>query len=118
MSARILCISNVRRRRTSSSAAGRGAALRRGAGGAVPPLVGWAAVTGSLTMPAFFLFAIVFFWTPPHFWALSLARRQEYARAAIPMLPVVYGDPAARWHIFLYSIQLVALTLLLPGIGL
>jgi len=89
-----------------------------GGAGAIPPLVGWAAATGSLTMPALFLFAIVFFWTPPHFWALSLTRRQEYARAAIPMLPVVYGDPAARWHIFLYSIQLVALTLLLPGIGL
>jgi protoheme IX farnesyltransferase len=89
-----------------------------GGAGAIPPLVGWAAATGSLTMPALFLFAIVFFWTPPHFWALSLTRRQEYARAGIPMLPVVYGDPAARWHIFLYSIQLVALTLLLPGIGL
>lgn len=89
-----------------------------GGAGAIPPLVGWAAATGSLTMPALFLFAIVFFWTPPHFWALSLTRRQEYARAAIPMLPVVYGDQAARWHIFLYSIQLVALTLLLPGIGL
>jgi len=89
-----------------------------GGAGAIPPLVGWAASTGSLTMPALFLFAIVFFWTPPHFWALSLTRRQEYARAAIPMLPVVYGDLAARRHIFLYSIQLVALTLLLPGIGL
>jgi protoheme IX farnesyltransferase len=89
-----------------------------GGAGAIPPLVGWAAVAGSLTMPALFLFAIVFFWTPPHFWALSLTRHQEYARAEIPMLPVVYGDPAARWHIFLYSIQLVALTLLLPGIGL
>lgn len=89
-----------------------------GGAGAIPPLVGWAAATGSLSMPALFLFAIVFFWTPPHFWALSLTRRQEYARAEIPMLPVVYGDSAARWHIFLYSIQLVALTLLLPGIGL
>ncbi|MBM2842246.1 MAG: ctaB, partial [Anaerolineales bacterium] len=89
-----------------------------GGAGAIPPLVGWAAATGSLTMPALFLFAIVFFWTPPHFWALSLTRRQEYARAAIPMLPVVYGDLAARRHIFLYSIQLVALTMLLPGIGL
>jgi protoheme IX farnesyltransferase len=89
-----------------------------GAAGAIPPLVGWAAATGSLTPPALFLFAIVFFWTPPHFWALSLTRRSEYARAEIPMLPVVYGEPAARWHIFLYSLQLVALTLLLPGIGL
>jgi protoheme IX farnesyltransferase len=89
-----------------------------GGAGAIPPLVGWAAATGSLTPPALFLFAIVFFWTPPHFWALSLTRGNEYARAEIPMLPVVYGEPAARWHIFLYSIQLVALTLLLPGIGL
>ncbi len=89
-----------------------------GGAGAVPPLVGWAAATGSLAMPAFFLFAIVFFWTPPHFWALAMTRRRDYARADIPMLPVVYGDSAARWSIFLYSIQLVALSLLLPGIGM
>src|SRR3990172_384982 len=89
-----------------------------GGAGAIPPLVGWAAATGSLAMPAFFLFAIVFFWTPPHFWALALTRRGEYARAGVPMFPVVYGDPAARWTIFLYSVQLVALTLLLPGLGM
>jgi len=89
-----------------------------GGAGAIPPLVGWAAANGSLAVPALFLFAIIFFWTPPHFWALALTRRHEYAAADIPMLPVVYGDSAARWHIFLYSIQLVALTLLLPGIGL
>jgi protoheme IX farnesyltransferase len=89
-----------------------------GGAGAIPPLVGWAAATGTLTPPAFFLFAIVFFWTPPHFWALSLTRRGEYAEARIPMLPVVYGEPAARTHILLYSIQLVALTLLLPGLGM
>ena len=89
-----------------------------GGAGAIPPLVGWAAATGSLAMPAFFLFAIVFFWTPPHFWALAMTRRRDYARAQVPMLPVVYGDSAARWAIFLYSVQLVALTLLLPGIGI
>jgi len=89
-----------------------------GGAGAIPPLVGWAAATGSLVMPALFLFAIVFFWTPPHFWALALTRRQDYARTDVPMFPVVYGDPAARWAIFLYSLQLVALTLLLPGIGM
>jgi protoheme IX farnesyltransferase len=89
-----------------------------GGAGAIPPLVGWAAATGSLSMPALFLFAIVFFWTPPHFWALALTRRSDYARGNVPMLPVVYGDTAARWAIFLYSIQLVALTLLLPGVGI
>jgi len=89
-----------------------------GGAGAIPPLVGWAAATGSLAMPAFFLFAIVFFWTPPHFWALALTRQGDYARAGVPMFPVVYGDPATRWAIFLYSVQLVALTLLLPGIGM
>jgi protoheme IX farnesyltransferase len=89
-----------------------------GGAGAIPPLVGWAAVAGSLAMPALFLFAIIFFWTPPHFWALALTRQKDYARTDVPMLPVVYGDPATRWAIFLYSIQLVALTLLLPSIGI
>lgn len=85
-----------------------------GGAGAIPPLVGWAAVTASLSMPAFFLFALVFFWTPPHFWALALLKERDYARAGIPMLPVVYGDSVTRGQIFLYSIQLVVLTLLLP----
>ena len=82
-----------------------------GAAGAVPPLVGWAAVTGSLDLPAFYLFAIVFFWTPPHFWALALLIRRDYARANIPMLPVVKGVKETTWNIFLYSVLLVALTL-------
>jgi protoheme IX farnesyltransferase len=85
-----------------------------GGAGAVPTLVGWAAGTGELSMSALFLFAVVFFWTPPHFWALALLKRRDYARAGVPMLPVVYGEKETRRHILLYSIQLVALTLLLP----
>ncbi len=88
-----------------------------GGAGAIPPLVGWAATTGSLSMGAFFLFAVIFFWTPPHFWALALLRRKDYARAGIPMLPAVESERASAWQILLYSIQLVALTLLLPLAG-
>jgi protoheme IX farnesyltransferase len=87
-----------------------------GGAGAIPPLVGWAAATNSLNVGAFFLFALVFFWTPPHFWALALVRRKDYARAGVPMLPVVYGDAHARWQIMLYTVQLVALTLLMPAV--
>jgi protoheme IX farnesyltransferase len=82
-----------------------------GAAGAVPPLVGWAAVTGGLSLDAFLLFAIVFFWTPPHFWALSLLMKDEYARAGVPMLPVVRGEAATRRSILLYTLLLVAVTL-------
>jgi len=89
-----------------------------GGAGAIPPLVGWAAVTGSLNIPSLFLFAIVFMWTPPHFWALALVRRKDYARAGVPMLPVVRGERETRWQIFLYTIELVVLTLLLPLFGL
>ena len=89
-----------------------------GAAGALPPLVGWAAVTGSLTMPALFLFALIFFWTPPHFWALALLKRSDYQRADIPMLPVIRGGDQTRWQILLYSVQVVALTLLMPLVGL
>jgi protoheme IX farnesyltransferase len=84
-----------------------------GAAGAIPPLVGWAAVTGSINIPALFLFAIIFYWTPPHFWALALLKRNEYERGHIPMLPVVHGEKETRWQIFLYSLLVVALTLLL-----
>ncbi len=84
-----------------------------GAAGALPPLVGWAAVTGGLDLPAYYLFAIVFFWTPPHFWALSLLLREDYAAAGIPMLPVVEGEGTARGAILLYTLLLVPLTLLL-----
>ncbi len=81
-----------------------------GAAGAVPPLVAWAAVTGGLSGMAFFLFAIVFFWTPPHFWALSLLMKDEYARAGVPMLPVVRGETETRRQILLYTILLYAVT--------
>jgi len=88
-----------------------------GAAGAIPPLVGWAAVTGSLDLPAWLLFAIVFFWTPAHFWALALLIRDDYARAGIPMLPVVRGDQATTWNILAYAASLVPLSLLLFIIG-
>jgi heme o synthase len=81
-----------------------------GAAGAVPPLVAWAAVTGSLSGTAFYLFAIVFFWTPPHFWALSLLMKDEYARAGVPMMPVVRGEDETRRQILLYTILLYAVT--------
>lgn len=85
-----------------------------GGAGAIPPLVGWAAATGRLEIGALFLFALVFFWTPPHFWALALVRQHDYESAAIPMHPVVYGERETRRHILLYAVQLVALSLLLP----
>jgi protoheme IX farnesyltransferase len=81
-----------------------------GAAGAVPPLVGWAAVTGGLTGLPIYLFAIVFFWTPPHFWALSLLMKDEYAKVGVPMLPVVRGERETRRHILLYSVLLYAVT--------
>jgi protoheme IX farnesyltransferase len=82
-----------------------------GAAGAVPPLVGWAAATGNLTLPALYLFLIVFFWTPPHFWALALLIKRDYAAAKVPMLPVVRGDRETARQILLYTAGLVALTL-------
>jgi protoheme IX farnesyltransferase len=81
-----------------------------GAAGAVPPLVAWAATTGGLSGMAFYLFAIVFFWTPPHFWALSLLMKDDYARAGIPMLPVVRGEAETRRQILLYTVLLYAVT--------
>jgi protoheme IX farnesyltransferase len=81
-----------------------------GAAGAVPPLVAWAAVTGGLGGTPFYLFAIVFFWTPPHFWALSLLMKDEYARAGVPMLPVVRGEGETRRQILLYTVLLYAVT--------
>ncbi len=85
-----------------------------GAAGAVPVLVGWAAVTGDLAAPAWVLFAIVFFWTPPHFWALSLKYFDDYQAAGIPMLPVAKGIPAAVRQIVVYSVIVVAVTFTLP----
>jgi protoheme IX farnesyltransferase len=81
-----------------------------GAAGAVPPLVGWAATTGHLSGTAVLLFAIVFYWTPPHFWALSLLMKDEYAKVEIPMMPVVRGEAETRRQILIYSILLYAVT--------
>jgi protoheme IX farnesyltransferase len=80
-----------------------------GAAGAFPPMIGWAAVTGSLSLEPVLLFLIIFFWTPPHFWALALYRTEDYARARIPMLPVVSGDASTRRQILLYTLILVPL---------
>jgi protoheme IX farnesyltransferase len=84
-----------------------------GGAGAFPPLVGWAAASGSLTLSSLFLFAIIFYWTPPHFWALALIREQDYARAGVPMLPVVAGDGETRWQILLYTLLMFMLTIML-----
>ena len=89
-----------------------------GAAGAVPPLVGWAAVTGGVSVDALLLFAIVFFWTPPHFWALSLLMKDEYARAGVPMLPVVRGEAVTRRHILTYTLILIAVTVAPVATGL
>lgn len=87
-----------------------------GAAGAIPPLVGWTAVTNSLDLGAFYLFTIIFFWTPPHTWALALLIKKDYAQAHVPMLPVVAGERETAYQILLYSILLVTLTLL-PFVG-
>ncbi len=84
-----------------------------GAAGAVPPLVGWAAVTHSLDLTALYLFAIIFLWTPPHFWALALRIQRDYARVGVPMLPVVRGEDEAKRQILLYTLLLVTVTLML-----
>ena len=89
-----------------------------GAAGAVPPLVGWAAATGSLTLDALYPFAIVFLWTPPHFWALALLIKDDYARTGVPMLPVVKGDEATRRQILAYAVVLTAFTALPFATGL
>ena len=81
-----------------------------GAAGAIPPLVGWAAATGSLSGTAVILFFIVFFWTPPHFWALSLLMKDEYAKVGVPMLPVVRGEAETRRQILIYTVLLYAVT--------
>lgn len=83
-----------------------------GAAGAAPPVLGWTAVTGHVDPYSLLLFLIIFAWTPPHFWALAIARRDEYAKAGIPMLPVAYGTDFTRLHILLYTILLVIVTLL------
>ena len=88
-----------------------------GAAGAVPPLVGWAAATGGLAPEALYPFGIVFLWTPPHFWALSLLIKDDYARSGVPMLPVVKGEAVTRRQILIYTLVLVAFTLLPVATG-
>jgi protoheme IX farnesyltransferase len=83
-----------------------------GAAGAAPPVLGWAAVTNSIEPNALLLFLIIFIWTPPHFWALAIARRDEYAKAGIPMLPVTHGIPYTRLQVLLYTVLLVLVTLM------
>jgi protoheme IX farnesyltransferase len=83
-----------------------------GAAGAAPPVLGWAAVTNTIDPNALLLFLIIFVWTPPHFWALAIARRDEYARAGIPMLPVTHGIEYTRTHVLLYTVLLVVVTLM------
>ena len=85
-----------------------------GGAGAIPPMVGWAAATGHLSLAAWILFAIVFMWTPPHFWALAIVRMKDYEKAGVPMLPVVRGELETRRQILVYTIELIAVTLLLP----
>lgn len=89
-----------------------------GGAGAIPPLVGWAAATGSLDVSAWALFAIIFFWTPPHFWALAIVRRKDYERSGTPMLPVIRGEEETRRQIFFYTIGLVILTLVVPVVSI
>ena len=83
----------------------------------LPPVIGWAAVTGSVSLPAVLLFLIVFYWTPPHFWALSLRIRKDYAAAGVPMLPVVKGIPETTRQIGLYTILMVAISLVLFAVA-
>ena len=83
-----------------------------GAAGCFPVLVGWAAVKGTVAIPAILLFLVIFLWTPPHFWALAIARRDEYARAGIPMLPVTHGVEYTRLHVLLYTVLLFVVTLM------
>jgi protoheme IX farnesyltransferase len=83
-----------------------------GAAGAFPPLVGWAAMTGRLDLAAVYLFAIVFYWTPPHFWALALIKQAEYARAGVPMMPVVRGEARTKYEMLVYTLMLLPLTVM------
>jgi protoheme IX farnesyltransferase len=89
-----------------------------GAAGAFPPMIGWAAATGTVDLPAVVLFLIIFMWTPPHFWALALFRSGDYAKAGVPMLPVVAGDRETRRQILLYALLLLPLTLLPTALGI
>lgn len=84
---------------------------------AVPPMVGWAAATGHLNLAAWILFLIIFMWTPPHFWALAIVRKNDYERAGVPMLPVIKGEKVTRSQILIYTLILVGVSMLLPIIG-
>ena len=88
-----------------------------GAAGALPPVIGWAAVTGRVEVPALLLFAMVFYWTPPHFWALALRIRKDYEAAKVPMLPVVRGVPETARQILLYTVLLVAISLVFYAVA-
>ncbi len=88
-----------------------------GAAGAFPPVIGWAAATGEIGLPALLLFLIIFFWTPPHFWALALYRHDDYLRAGIPMMPVVAGKKSTQWQMLAYTILLLPLGMSLSFIG-
>ncbi len=89
-----------------------------GAAGAFPPMIGWAAVTGDVTLQSFLLFMIIFLWTPPHFWALALYKNGDYARAGVPMMPVVAGAKSTKKQMLFYTYLLTACTLLLPVLGM
>ena len=89
-----------------------------GAAGAAPPVLGWVAVTHSIDAQALVLFLIIFAWTPPHFWSLAIARREEYAKVGIPMLPVTHGIPYTRRQILLYTVFLIFCTLIPAVIGM
>ncbi len=88
-----------------------------GAAGAIPPLVGWASVTGSLDLTAVYLFLIIFYWTPPHFWALALLKQRDYGRAGVPMAPLVWGERETMRQMLWYTLLLVALTVLPAAFG-
>jgi protoheme IX farnesyltransferase len=89
-----------------------------GAAGAMPPMVGWAAATGSISVAAVLMFAIIYYWTPPHFWALALLKQGEYGRASVPMLPNVRGEEETRWQVLLYTLMLAAVALMLVPFGM
>jgi protoheme IX farnesyltransferase len=90
-----------------------------GAAGAFPPMIGWAAMTGSVSLEAFLMFALIFMWTPPHFWALALFMKEDYAKAGVPMLTVTHGRKSTRRHIIVYTVLLVpvAMSLGFTSIG-
>ena len=88
-----------------------------GAAGAIPPMIGWATISGEISWASFSLFLIIFMWTPPHFWALSLYRSEDYAKAGVPMLPVTHGVRTTQWHILIYTLLLVPTTILPYALG-